>query len=57
MLTFFKNKQIILKQKLSTNRNMIIGLVSSIITAGMGYLVRHILLNYLDYDVFTNLDD
>lgn len=52
-----KNKQIMLKHKLSTNGSFIIGLISSIITAGMGYLVRHILLKYLDYDVFTNLDD
>lgn len=46
-----------LKHKLSTNGSFIIGLLSSIITAGIGYLVRHILLKYLDYDVFTNLDD
>lgn len=39
------------------NRNIIIGLVSSIITAAMGYGIRLILLNYLEYDVFTNLDN
>lgn len=39
------------------NRNFIIGLVSSIITAAMGYVIRLILLNYLEYDVFTNLDN
>jgi len=39
------------------NRKMIIGLVSSIITAAMGYGIRLILLNYLEYDVFTNLDN
>jgi len=39
------------------NRNIIIGLVSSIITAAIGYGVRLILLNYLEYDVFTNLDN
>ena len=39
------------------NRNFIIGLVSSIITAAMGYVVRLILFNYLEYDIFTNLDN
>lgn len=39
------------------NRKLIIGLVSSIITAAMGYGLRLILLNYLEYDVFTNLDN
>ena len=39
------------------NRNIIIGLVSSIITAAMGYGIRLILLNYLEYDVFANLDN
>ncbi|MCZ6914618.1 MAG: hypothetical protein O7C59_09275 [Rickettsia endosymbiont of Ixodes persulcatus] len=39
------------------NRNIIIGLVSSIVTAAMGYGIRLILLNYLEYDVFTNLDN
>jgi len=39
------------------NRNIIIGLVSSIITAAMGYGIRLILFNYLEYDVFTNLDN
>jgi hypothetical protein len=39
------------------NRNFIIGLVSSIITAAMGYGIRFILFNYLEYDVFTNLDN
>jgi len=39
------------------NKNIIIGLVSSIITAAMGYGIRLILLNYLEYDVFTNLDN
>jgi len=39
------------------NRYIIIGLVSSIITAAMGYGIRLILLNYLEYDVFTNLDN
>jgi len=39
------------------NRNIIIGLVSSIITAAMGYGIRLILLHYLEYDVFTNLDN
>lgn len=39
------------------NRKMIIGLLSSIITAAMGYGIRLILLNYVEYDVFTNLDN
>lgn len=39
------------------NRKMFIGLVSSIITAGLGYGIRLILLNYLEYDVFTHLDN
>jgi hypothetical protein len=39
------------------NRNFIIGLVSSIITAAIGYVVRLIILNSLEYDVFTNLDN
>jgi len=41
----------------SINKKFIIGLVSSIITAAMGYGIRFILLNYLEYDVFTNLDN
>jgi len=43
--------------KLSINRNFLIGLISSIITAAMGYILRLILLNYLEYDVFTHLDN
>ena len=39
------------------NRNFIIGLVSSITTAAIGYVIRLILLNYLEYDVFSNLDN
>ncbi|XPS81979.1 hypothetical protein M3J09_013903 (mitochondrion) [Ascochyta lentis] len=39
------------------NRKMSIGLVSSIITAAIGYGIRLILLKYLEYDVFTNLDN
>ena len=39
------------------NRNILIGLVSSIITAALGYVVRLILLNFLEYDVLTNLDN
>jgi len=39
------------------NRNIIIGLVSSIITAAIGYGIRLILLNYFNYDVFTNLNN
>jgi len=39
------------------NRKFMIGLVSSIITAAMGYGIRFILLNYIEYDVFTNLDN
>ena len=39
------------------NRNILIGLVSSIITAALRYGVRLILLNYLEYDVFSNLDN
>jgi hypothetical protein len=40
----------------SINRNTLIGLVSSIITAAMGYGVRLILIINLEYDIFTNLD-
>jgi len=39
------------------NRKFIIGLVSSIITAAMGYGIRLILLHYLEHDVFTDLDN
>jgi NADH-ubiquinone oxidoreductase chain 4 len=39
------------------NIKTIIGLISSIIAAAMGYGIRLILLNYLEYDVFTNLDN
>jgi len=41
----------------TNNRNIIIGLVSSIITAALGYGIRLILYNYIEYDVFTNLDN
>jgi hypothetical protein len=36
------------------NRKRSIGLISSIITAAMGYGIRLILLNYLEYDVLNN---
>jgi hypothetical protein len=39
------------------NRKLIIGFVSSIITAAIGYGIRLILLRYLNYDIFTNLDN
>jgi len=39
------------------NRNFLIGFVSSIITGALGYGVRLILLNCLEYDVFTHLDN
>lgn len=39
------------------NRNMIIGFLSSLITAALGYGIRLLLLKYLEYDVFTNLDN
>ena len=39
------------------NRKIIIGLVSSIITAAMGYGIRLIILKYLEYDIFINLDN
>jgi len=39
------------------NRTFIIGLVSSIITAAIGYGIRLILWDYLEYDIFTNLDN
>ena len=39
------------------NRNFLIGLISSIITAAIGYGLRFIVLNYLEYDVFFNLDN
>jgi hypothetical protein len=39
------------------NRTFIIGLVSSIITAVIGYGIRLILWKYLEYDIFTNLDN
>lgn len=39
------------------NRKTLIGLFSSIITAAMGYGIRFLLLSYLDYDVFANLDN
>lgn len=38
-------------------KKMIIGLISSIITGAIGYGIRFILLKYLDYDVFTNLEN
>jgi hypothetical protein len=39
------------------NKRLVIGLISSLITAAIGYGIRLILLNYLEYDVFTNLDN
>ena len=39
------------------NSKFIIGLISSLITAAIGYGIRLILLNYLEYDVFTNLNN
>ncbi len=39
------------------NRIFFVGLFSSIITAAIGYGIRLILLNYLEYDIFTNLDN
>jgi len=57
MLNIFKNKQNSLNRKLSINKNFLIGFISSITTAAMGYILRLILLNYLEYDVFTNLDN
>ena len=57
MLNILKNKQNSLNRKLSINKNFLIGFISSITTAAMGYILRLILLNYLEYDVFTNLDN
>ena len=39
------------------NRAFILGLVTSIITAAMAYGMRLVLLNCLEFDVFTNLDN
>ncbi|RYE12121.1 MAG: hypothetical protein EOP34_11420 [Rickettsiales bacterium] len=41
----------------SIKKPFIIGLVSSIITGALGYVIRLILLKHLEYDVFTNLDN
>nr|YP_009543509.1 hypothetical protein [Coniothyrium glycines]AYU74399.1 hypothetical protein [Coniothyrium glycines] len=46
MLNTFNNKQ-----------KMLIGFTSSVITAGIGYGIRFICLYYLEYDVFTNIDN
>lgn len=46
-----------LNRKLFDNKKFIIGLISSIITAAIGYALRLTLLNYLEYDIFTNLDN
>jgi hypothetical protein len=39
----------------SINRTFVIGLISSIVTAGIGFLVRWMILYYLEYDIFGNL--
>lgn len=39
------------------NRNLILGLVSSMLTAGLGYVVRFIVLNYFEYDLLINMDN
>lgn len=39
------------------NKYKVIGLVSSIITALIGYGIRLVILKYFDYDVFANLDN
>jgi len=41
-----KNKQNSLNRKLSINKNFLIGFISSITTAAMGYILRLIHLNY-----------
>ena len=39
----------------SSNNCLILGLVSRIITAGIGYLIRFVILNNLEYDILGNL--
>jgi hypothetical protein len=39
------------------NKKFVVGLISSIITAAVGYGIKWILLNHMEYDVFANLDN
>ncbi|RYE04738.1 MAG: hypothetical protein EOP33_08690 [Rickettsiaceae bacterium] len=39
------------------NKTFIIGFVSSIITAAMGYGIRLTIWKYSGYDIFTHLDN
>ena len=39
------------------NKKYVIGLISSIIAGGIGYALRLVVFNYLDYDVFSSLDN
>jgi len=35
----------------SSNKSLLLGFVSSIITASIGYLIRLVILNNLEYDI------
>jgi len=39
------------------NKTFIVGLISSFITAIIGYAIRLLFFHYLEFDIFTNLDN
>ena len=39
------------------NKTFVVGLISSLITAVIGYAIRLLVFKYFDYDFFTNLDN
>ena len=54
----YKRRHNLLKSAMLTiNKKFIIGFISILIAAAIGYALKLVIFNYLDYDIFSNLDN